>query len=185
MHYIIFDLEATCWDRATTTERKPNEIIEIGAVCINAEKEIVGEFSAFVQPILHRQLSDFCTQLTTIRQEEVDQAEKFPEVVAKFQAWIGSFDTEFALCSWGNYDKGQLRHDCLLHQLPIDWLETHISIKHQYGKIRRSIGLTGMEKALKAEGFTLEGTHHRGIDDARNIAKIFLKYFDSWKYKWL
>ncbi|MFN0202530.1 MAG: exonuclease domain-containing protein [Bacteroidia bacterium] len=181
MHYIIVDLEATCWDKATATERKPNEIIEIGAVCVNDKQEIVGEFAAFIQPILNPILSDFCKELTTITQEEVDAAEKFPVVVEKFQTWIASFDTEYLLCSWGQYDKGQFRHDCLLHHLPTNWLENHISVKHQYAKIRRKIGLVGMGKALKAEGFTLEGTHHRGIDDARNITKIFIKYFDRWE----
>jgi len=31
----------------------------------------------------------------------------------------------------------------------------------------------GMDQALKKFGITLEGTHHRGIDDAFNIAKIY------------
>jgi inhibitor of KinA sporulation pathway (predicted exonuclease) len=35
-----------------------------------------------------------------------------------------------------------------------------------------------MGGALKMEGIILEGTHHRGIDDAINIAKIFRKYID-------
>lgn len=39
-----------------------------------------------------------------------------------------------------------------------------------------------MKNALKNEGLTLEGTHHRDIDDARNIAKIFLKYFGQWTF---
>lgn len=183
MHYIVVDLEATCWDKATLKERIPNEIIEIGAVCVNEQKEIVSEFMAFVKPQLNPILSDFCISLTSITQKEVDAAETFPTVIAELQAWIASFDTAYFLCSWGNYDKGQFRHDCLLHNLPVEWLNNHISIKHQYGKIRPRIGLVGMGKALKAEGFTLEGTHHRGIDDARNISKIFLKYFDQWKYE--
>ncbi len=32
------------------------------------------------------------------------------------------------------------------------------------------------------EGLELEGTHHRGIDDAKNIAKIFIRYFEEWEY---
>ena len=119
MHYIIVDLEATCWDKATLTERIPNEIIEIGAICVNEQQEILGEFMAFVQPILNPILSDFCISLTTITQKEVNSAEKFPEVLAQFQVWIEGFDADYFLCSWGNYDKGQFRHDCLLHNLPV------------------------------------------------------------------
>ena len=32
-----------------------------------------------------------------------------------------------------------------------------------------------MRKALKVAGLDLEGKHHRGIDDVRNIARIFIK----------
>ena len=38
MRFIIFDLEATCWDQ---WEKKDNETIEIGAVMVNENKEIV------------------------------------------------------------------------------------------------------------------------------------------------
>lgn len=31
----------------------------------------------------------------------------------------------------------------------------------------------GMSQALQQLGLELKGTHHRGIDDARNIAAIF------------
>jgi inhibitor of KinA sporulation pathway (predicted exonuclease) len=40
-----------------------------------------------------------------------------------------------------------------------------------------------MKGALEREGISMEGTHHRGIDDARNIAKIFVKDFESFKFK--
>ena len=40
-----------------------------------------------------------------------------------------------------------------------------------------------MKWALEKEKIQLEGTHHRGIDDARNIAKIFIKYFEEWDFE--
>jgi inhibitor of KinA sporulation pathway (predicted exonuclease) len=39
-----------------------------------------------------------------------------------------------------------------------------------------------MNKALEREGFEFEGTMHRGIDDAVNLAKIFCKYLNLWRY---
>jgi inhibitor of KinA sporulation pathway (predicted exonuclease) len=38
-----------------------------------------------------------------------------------------------------------------------------------------------MEKALNILKLPLDGTHHRGIDDAKNIAKIFKTCFGQWK----
>jgi inhibitor of KinA sporulation pathway (predicted exonuclease) len=50
--------------------------------------------------------------------------------------------------------------------------EKHISLKHEFARLRKS-RTCGMKKALDILHFPLEGTHHRGIDDAENIARIF------------
>ncbi len=175
MNYIILDLEATCWKN----RHEQNEIIEIGALSINDKMETVSEFAEFVKPIIHPKLSDFCTELTSIKQSDVDFADTFEKVLTRFWNWI-DLEQDYILCSWGFYDKSQFKKDCLLHGLNTEWLKKHISLKHQYTKIlnlRRNIG---MVNALKNEKLPLDGTHHRGIDDARNIAKIFKAHFDKW-----
>ena len=44
----------------------------------------------------------------------------------------------------------------------------------QYAQFARLRGIKpcGMARALEVAGIALEGTHHRAIDDARNIAKM-------------
>lgn len=180
MIYIVLDLEATCWD---SKGNSPNETIEIGALSINQEGKVLEEFSTFIKPTVHPILSDFCTELTTITQDMVDKAPLFPEAISKFQEWIKSFEgNDYYLCSWGFYDKGQFQRDCKLHNLETDWIEKHISIKHQYAKIKGLNRGIGMTKALQKERIELSGTHHRGIDDARNITKIFKRYLDRWDF---
>jgi len=178
MNFIIVDLEATCWEKR---DQSPNEIIEIGAICVGKNKKVLEEFNEFVKPKIHPKISEFCTQLTSITQAQVDTALEFPEVLEKFQNWIQHFGEDYLLCSWGFYDRVQFKNDCVLHELDTDWLEKHISLKHQYQKIRHLRRPIGMKKTLKKEKMPLEGFHHRGIDDVRNIVKIFLKYFDEWK----
>lgn len=180
MNYIILDLEATCW-RKKPDKSYVNEIIEIGAVKINEQLETVSQFAEFVQPIKHPILSDFCTELTTIQQTDVQHAALFSEVLARFQAWIG--EESYMLCSWGFYDRNQLTADCNLHSLPTEWLKHHISIKHQYWAITGTKRPMGMRGALAKENLTLTGTHHRGIDDAINIAKIFVQRFGEWTFE--
>ena len=178
MKYIIVDLEATCWK---SREGRKNEIIEIGAVCVDDNKEIIGEFVQIVQPLLNPVLSEFCISLTTITQEMVDEGVDFKTALSQFTEWINSYEDDYLVCSWGHYDRVQFTNDCYLHNLSTDWLQNHISLKHQYGKIKLLRRPVGMKVALKKEQIKLEGVHHRGIDDAKNIAKIFIKYFDSWK----
>lgn len=179
MKYIIVDLEATCWE--DKGPRYKSEIIEIGAVCINEQGKTESEFCEFVKPTLNPILSEFCKQLTTISQANVDAAGSFKEVITRFKSWINT-EEDYVLCSWGFYDKSQFKSDCELHRLDTNWLNHHISLKHQYADVKNLSRPIGMGGALKMEQLKLEGTHHRGIDDARNIARIFTRHMGQWKY---
>jgi len=176
MKYIIVDLEATCWEQ----KGKPNEIIEIGAVKINQNAKEESRFSTFVKPVLYPLLSDFCINLTTIKQKDVDSAPTFNNAIKQFMGWIE--EDSYVLCSWGFYDKNQFTKDCELHRMPVGWLKNHISLKHQHAYINPLSRPVGMETALKMDKLQLTGTHHRGIDDAVNISKIFIKHFYKWKF---
>lgn len=169
MRYIIVDLEATCWQTGSSPSRM--EIIEIGAVRLDAPAgPPVAEFNAFVCPIVEPQLSVFCLQLTGIQQMDVDTADPFPYVLEYFLDWIG--DDPFTLCSWGAYDLNQFRIDCARHKVPFPaTFERHLNLKQEFARLhsRKPMGMAG---ALRHLGLPLEGQHHRGIDDARNIARI-------------
>jgi inhibitor of KinA sporulation pathway (predicted exonuclease) len=147
------------------------EIIEIGAVRLDDSLETTDEFCSFINPVVHRELSDFCTSLTSITQNDVDNAARFPDVFVQLCDWIG--DEEHWLCSWGAYDHGQLALDCRRSGLAFPtWMEpAHVNLKAEFAAWQ-GVKRCGMAKALEHLGLPLEGTHHRGIDDARNIAQI-------------
>jgi len=176
--YIVFDLEATCEEN---DRQFPNEIIEIGAVKVKetaeGKMEVIDEFMTFARPQIRRELTKFCKDLTSITQEQVDTAPSFEEAVETFKEWI-EIEEDYLLCSWGHYDRTQFKKDLRKIRANDKWVERHISLKHQYADITGK--LIGVKGALRKEGLKFEGTHHRGIDDARNIAKIFIKYFDKW-----
>ncbi len=169
MRYVIVDLEATCWKTGTSPARQ--EIIEIGAVLVSGADLAPGEeFARFVRPIIEPVLSPFCIELTSIRQEDVDQAEDFGIVFPVFLDWIG--DELFTLCSWGAYDPRQFRTDCTRHHIPYPAsFEQHINLKTAFAEWK-GIRPCGMKHALELLEIPLMGQHHRAIDDARNIARI-------------
>src|SRR5262249_6181984 len=116
------------------------------------------------------ELSAFCKELTSIRQSDVDGAETFWSVFHDFLNWIGS--APFVLCSWGAYDLNQFRIDCRRHGIAVpDSFERHINLKKEFARLY-VVRPCGMDAALQRAGLRLDGTHHRGIDDARNIAKL-------------
>ena len=167
---VVVDLEATCCD-AGSFPRSEMEIIEIGAVLLDDELRPAREFCRFVRPTLHPQLTEFCTRLTTIQQSDVDSAPLFPEALDEFVRWIGS--GQHWLCSWGEYDRRQLQQDCALHgtNMPTWFASRHRNIKKMYADAR-GCKPCGLGSAINRLGLKFDGTQHRGIDDARNIAAV-------------
>lgn len=79
------------------------ETIEIGAVMLDATTlDILDEYCAFIKPVRHPRLTDFCTSLTSIRQADVDLAPEFPEAISVFQAWLQRY-ADVVFCSWGGF----------------------------------------------------------------------------------
>ncbi len=181
--YIIFDLEATCWEKSKINNLI-NEVIEIGAVKLDEKLNQIDTFQTFIKPTKNPILSDFCKKLTSISQEDVDQAPYFSEAMCNFENWIinESYDSTI-LVSWGYYDKNQLLSECKVKNYYgeiIQLLSRHNSIKHDFAHLK-NIKRCGMEKALELLKIPLEGTHHRGIDDAINISKIFKNVYSDWR----
>ena len=180
--YLVVDLEATSDERGRHP-REEMETIEIGAVLIDGALlmksgalESRGEFQCFIRPIRHPVLSEFCRQLTSIRQEDVDQAMCFPEAIDALHAFLKAHrepDQAPALfCSWGAYDRRQLTQDAALHRCALPLGEEYLNLKTLFSERLRLRRRFGMACALKRVGLTLQGVHHRGIDDARNIARL-------------
>ena len=172
-HILVVDLEATCCD-LQSIPRHQMETIEIGAVMVDtASLKIVDEFQTFIKPIRHPILTEFCTQLTSITQSQVDTAPTFPEAIKLWQPWLPQFDkTIFG--SWGDYDRKQLQQDSKHHHidLPYPVSSNHVNLKELFSTTQGLNKRCGMVQALNLANIQLTGTHHRGIDDARNISKL-------------
>jgi inhibitor of KinA sporulation pathway (predicted exonuclease) len=182
--FILIDLEATCWPKEPLTTNV-SEIIEIGAVLIDDKFNIISEFDYFVKPVMHPMLSDFCKTLTSISQENVDNALEFPEIIKIIKKNISTItDIEIKnliFGSWGFYDRRQLEKDCRRHKVTFPF-KYHFSVKHEFAD-RRRIKPCGVVKALQLINSEFVGTHHRAIDDIRNIANIFISEWKSTGFK--
>lgn len=171
-YYLVVDLEATCSEDGAVP-RWEMEIIEIGAVMLNRSTwQIDSEFQQFIKPVRNPRLTEFCTQLTTIEQEDVEKAPTFSEAMDNFQNWLSQFPN-YIFCSWGEYDRKQFIQDCEFNGVLYPFNFEHINIKRQFSEFFGVSKGYGMADALSKLGIALQGTHHRGIDDARNIASIF------------
>ena len=167
---IIVDLEATCCEH-DEFPRSEMEIIEIGACAVEGGGEVISEFQSFVRPIRNPILTDFCKTLTSITQDQVDAAPIFPKVLEAFTDWLGQYTTAL-FCSWGEYDAKQLRQDCRFHEVEFPFGDQHVNVKAEFSKVLGTRKRFGVGQALRRSGLEFKGTPHRGIDDARSIARL-------------
>jgi 3'-5' exoribonuclease 1 len=172
-HILVVDLEATCCDMKSIP-RHQMETIEIGAVMVVRETlEIIDEFQIFIKPVRHPILTNFCLELTSIMQSQVDTAPDFGTAMSTWQTWLSKFDNAI-FGSWGEYDRTQFYQDSKHHQidLPYPVSSNHINLKEMFSTAQGLNKRYGMAQALDLAKIPLTGTHHRGIDDARNISKL-------------
>jgi inhibitor of KinA sporulation pathway (predicted exonuclease) len=172
----IVDLEATCWDDRGHYTVDETEIIEIGCVLATPDGTVLDEFCTFVRPVKDPILSDFCTQLTSIRQSDVEKAPTYQEAMHLFDAWIAARPGIWG--SWGNYDYREF--SSLERRFPsnADFLcMQHVNLKKAWKKTTGH-PRCGLHSALAFHDLEFLGTHHRGIDDARNMARLlpFIDY---------
>jgi len=180
--YAVLDFEATCEEGIKI---KPQEIIEFPTVLVDARTlKVVSEFQTYVRPVHHPNLSGFCISLTGIQQEWVDQAPIFIEAFELHRQWMevqgllpyqGKNTILFVTC--GDWDLMQmLPSQCRLTNTKIpSYLQEWVNIKDifcQRWNLDKSMGMVGM---LRKSGLRLEGRHHSGIDDCRNIARLLIQ----------
>jgi inhibitor of KinA sporulation pathway (predicted exonuclease) len=170
-YYLIVDVEATCSESGTVPSHEM-EIIEIGAVMQSSRTfEIESEFQTLVRPVRHPELTAFCTELTRITQYDVISAPHFQQALEAMKQWMYTFE-DWLFCSWGDYDRNQFIQDCVYHRLDYPFSSGHLNLKAEFS---RTLGLQkklGIAEAVRRVGLDFEGSHHRGLDDARNIAQV-------------
>lgn len=186
-HLLILDFEATC----TETNEFPScemEIIEFPIIVLCLETNtIIDEFHRYVKPKKHPKLTTFCKDLTGITQEMVDKSSSFSNVLSEAETFISRYpNSKFVTC--GDWDLKTM----LPNQLKISNIEATNSfmswynIKTEFRKcydnnLKPNVGMPVMLSYLNLE---LDGRHHSGIDDSRNITKIVQRMIkDNYKFQ--
>ena len=176
-HLIVVDVEATCWE-GTPPEGQTAEIIEIGVCVLDIQTGArLSKQSLLVRPE-HSEVSPFCTELTTLTQAQVEHGVSFEHACQVLRRKYRAVDRVWA--SYGDYDRRQFEKQCAVRCVAYPFGPSHINVKNLLAVLhglRREIGLL---EALKLLKLPVEGTHHRGVDDAWNtgavLGKLILKH---------
>lgn len=178
---VVLDFEATC-DADSSVE--PVEIIEFPSILYSPlEDEVIDEFTAFVRPMVHPELTEFCRDLTGIAQRDVAEAQPFPAVFADHRRWLAGHgfdvdrDGQFDFVTCGDWDlRTMLPQQVSLvapdGSGPPPAYRTWINVKRVMRATHGSDAVATLPAMLEALDLPLVGRHHRGIDDCRNILAI-------------
>lgn len=179
-YLLVIDFESTCWkDKAGSP---PPEVIEFPVVLLSlVTGKVVAEFHEYVMPVENPRLSPFCTQLTGIKQQQVDDGMPISTCLVLFSQWLRKvseeekFDVglEATCLTWSDWDLTFcLDKECKRKQIrKPEVLSSWIDIRAKYREFykRKPQGLNG---ALRELGMNFEGREHSGIEDARNTARL-------------
>lgn len=167
---VIIDIEATCWE-GKIPEGMIHDIIEIGICLLDVNTGEISDNRGIIIKPERSVVSSFCTELTTITQEMVDsEGISFKEACSILKKEYLTQSRAWA--SFGAYDQRQFQKQCLSMDIAYPLGPSHINVKTLFALKRKLVHEQGMAGALALLDIPLEGTHHRGVDDAKNIAKI-------------
>ena len=177
MNYIVFDLE---WNQCPYGKCReeaglPFEIIEIGAVKLNKDREYVDEFHRIVKPAVYKKLHYRTREVINLDDEALAQGISFMDAVREFLTFCGA---EAVFCTWGNIDLLELQRNMkyygILHLLkgPLHFCDVQklFSISFEDGKTRKSL-----EHVIDFLQLQKDQKFHSALADARYTARIFMR----------
>jgi len=175
----IIDLESTCWPDQIAPNGAPqrfaSEIIEIGIAQVDVKSlEILEKKSYLVKPVTYPKLSKYCTDLTSITNEMLD--EEGTTLAYAIARMLSEFKTmKYEWASWGDYDRSQFQRECEHKNIQYPFHKTHLNLKYILSTLIGSKVQRNMDGIMEFLDMKFEGSAHRGVDDAYNTAKIYIK----------
>ncbi|MFX1294855.1 MAG: exonuclease domain-containing protein [Promethearchaeota archaeon] len=168
---IVIDVEATCW-KGDPPNGQEKEIIEIGVclVDVKAGKRIDNSKRSIIVKPKNSTVSEYCTQLTNITQNEVNKGISLKEACEILKKEYLTKSRTWA--SWGDYDKWKFETECKSKNIDYPFNESHINVKNRFALDKRLEYEVKLSKALEIMNLSFEGFEHRGVDDAYNIALL-------------
>ena len=154
----------------------------MGIYQVNDEISKISEIQYYVKPKTYPVVSNFCNSLTGITQEMVNDGIELKSAMDLHFEWLSEFGNvnmdNMMIVTCGKWDLDVMLPMDLkkLKIIPRDVYKRFVNIKDLFMDITKAPGRSrGMAVMLDYFQLALEGRHHSGIDDCKNIANIFIK----------
>lgn len=181
MQYIVIDLE---WNGSYSKRAHGyfNEIIEVGAVKVDAQMRIVDTFRVAIKPVVSKKLSTIVTDLTNITAEELEDGTTFMGMMRQLSRWMGTEPS--AVLTWSTTDLLVLMENCRFFtgRQEIPFLHNYMDFQ-VYAQQRMGVDTSqqlGLARAGEMLGIPEDDMSlHRALDDSRLTAEILQKVYEA------
>ncbi len=182
MNYIILDLE---WDNAYCHKKNGfvNQIIQIGAVKLNSDFELIDRIEILVKSCISKKLTRRFTELTGITTEEMKSGIPLKAATEMYNEWAGK---DIVTMTWSNSDlyviveNARLFADGLMPRL-----ERYADLqKYVQSNMKRGEATTknqiSLADAAEYFGISVENFElHTAADDSMIAAQLLKKTFNE------
>ncbi|MEF9950964.1 MAG: 3'-5' exonuclease [Clostridium sp.] len=175
---VFFDVEMNCIDKADNTLGYW-EIVSIGAVKYSICSGEINKFYRVIKPKVQCILSDRCTNITGLTQEDIDNGIGFEVAMKEMDKWIGNGKAIFL--SWGREDIRAIKTNTSLNGNKNDLSnrirKRFIDFQKEFSSYYlNSNQVVSLSKALVELGLEFEGPKHNALSDAYNLYRIYRSY---------
>ena len=167
---VLFDLEWNIGYKPFTfnyhgvQQTLRGEIIEIGAVKIDEDANVLDTFSIHLRPRIFRSLQHHIAKVTGLTQEDLDKGEPIIQGLRRFMKWCGP-DAEFA--EWGMDDVPVLKQNLFR---PTVWYDLQQLFLREYPR-KEGEGMK-LENVVTRMGIPLERPFHDALSDTLYTADL-------------
>lgn len=164
------------WNRAksknkmiTSPIKLSGEIIQIGAVKLDDNLQIVDTFNEIIKPVFYKTMNKEVEKVTFITDRDIESGKSFQSAVHSFKDWCGTNDI---ILTWGHHDIKTLVDNLTIHGLETDWIPENYDAQWMFDD---QITMEGRRYSLDYARyiFNVKGRNaHNALNDAANTAEV-------------
>ena len=158
----------------TSPTRLAGEIIQIGAVKLDDELQMVDYFCQTIKPVFYRSMNKNVERLTLITDKDLEEGVSFQNAIHSFKDWCGS---DSIILTWGESDIKTLEKNLQIHGLSTDWIPENYDAQWMFDD---QVTMEGRRYSLDYARFkfNVKGKNsHDALNDACNTAEV-LQHLD-------
>ena len=131
-------------------------------------------FHRYIQPQIVPKLTRFCTRLTGITQEQVDNGVPFEDMLLQWDEFLAKHDCtpdKVLFACWTDFDIKQLRREVARSTSNLEFPHS-IDLQKAYKTNQKNSAIKSVAKALAEQNMEFIGRKHSALHDAQNTALL-------------